>query len=36
MKKIYRLSALWMMCLMLLGSVSFTACLSEDDVDTNQ
>ena len=24
------------MCLMLLGSVSFTACLSEDDVDTNQ
>ena len=36
MNKIYRLSALWMMCLMLLGSVSFTACLSEDDVDTNQ
>ena len=36
MKKIYRLSALWMMCPMLLGSVSFTACLSEDDVDTNQ
>ena len=36
MKKIYRLSALWMMCLMHLGSVSFTACLSEDDVDTNQ
>ena len=36
MKKIYRLSALWMMCLMLLGSVSFTACLSEDDVNTNQ
>lgn len=36
MKKIYRLSALWMMCLMLLESVSFTACLSEDDVDTNQ
>lgn len=36
MKKIYRLSALWMMCLMILGSVSFTACLSEDDVDTNQ
>ena len=36
MNKIYRLSALWMMCLMLLGGVSFTACLSEDDVDTNQ
>lgn len=36
MNKTYKLSALWMMCLMLLGSVSFTACLSEDDVNTNQ
>lgn len=34
--KTYRLSALWIVCLMLLGSVSFTACLSEDDIDTNQ
>ena len=36
MKKIYKLSALWMMCLALLGSVSFTACNEGDDVDTNQ
>lgn len=36
MNNTYKLSALWIMCLMLLGSVSFTACLSEDDVDTNQ
>lgn len=36
MNKTYKLSALWMMCLMLLGIVSFTACLSEDNVDTNQ
>ena len=36
MNKTYRLSALWTMCLMLLGSVLLTACLSEDDVDTNQ
>lgn len=36
MKKIYSFSALLMMCLMLLSSVTFTSCDQGDDVDTNQ
>lgn len=36
MKKQNILSALFMMCLMLVGSVAFTGCGTEDDLDTNQ
>ncbi len=36
MNKIYRLSALWMMCLMLLSCFTFTACNNGDEEDTNQ
>ena len=36
MNKIYKLSALWMMCLMLLSSLSFTACDDGEDENTNQ
>jgi len=36
MKKQNILSALFMMCLMLVGSVAFTGCGMEDDLDTNQ
>lgn len=34
--KTYKISALWMMCLVLLSSLSFTACNNGDDLDTNQ
>lgn len=36
MNKTYKLSALWMMCLMLFGCLSFSACDNGDDEDTNQ
>lgn len=36
MNKTYKLTALWMMCLMLLNSLSFTACDDGDDENTNQ
>ncbi len=36
MNKKYKLSALWMVCLMLFSSLSFTACDNGDDEDTNQ
>ena len=36
MNKTYKLTALWMMCLMLLSSLSFTACDDGDDENTNQ
>ena len=36
MNKTYKLSALWMMCLMLFSCLSFTACDNGDDEDTNQ
>lgn len=36
MNKTYKLSALWMMCLMLLGCLSFSACDDGDEEDTNQ
>ena len=36
MNKTYKLSALWMMCLVLFGCLSFTACDNGDDEDTNQ
>ncbi len=36
MNKIYKHSALWMMCLMLLGCLSFLACDNGDEEDTNQ
>lgn len=36
MNKTYKLSALWMMCLMLFGCLSFIACDNGDDEDTNQ
>lgn len=36
MNKTYKLSALWMMCLMLLGCLSFSACNDGDEEDTNQ
>nr|WP_320057647.1 hypothetical protein [uncultured Bacteroides sp.] len=36
MNKTYKLSALWMMCLMILSCLSFTACDNEDGEDTNQ
>lgn len=36
MNKTYKLSALWMMCLILFGCLSFTACDNGDDEDTNQ
>jgi hypothetical protein len=34
--KTYKISALCMMCLVLLSSLSFTACNNGDDLDTNQ
>lgn len=36
MNKTYKLSALWMMCLILLGCLSFSACDDGDEEDTNQ
>ena len=36
MNKTYKLTALWMMCLILLSGLSFTACNDGDDEDTNQ
>ncbi|MDL2291920.1 hypothetical protein LJB80_02075, partial [Bacteroides sp. OttesenSCG-928-F21] len=36
MNKTYKLSALWMMCLMLFSCLSFTACDNGDDENTNQ
>lgn len=36
MNKTYKFTALWMMCLMLFGCLSFTACENGDDEDTNQ
>lgn len=36
MNKTYKRSALWMMCLMFLGCLSFVACDNGDDEDTNQ
>lgn len=36
MNKTYKLSALWMLCLIILGSLSFTACDNGDEEDTNQ
>lgn len=36
MNKTYRFTTLWMMCLILLGCVSFTACENGDEEDTNQ
>lgn len=36
MNNTYKLSALWMMCLMLLGCLSFSACDNGDEEDTNQ
>ena len=36
MNKTYKLSALWMLCLMLFSCLSFTACDNGDDEDTNQ
>lgn len=36
MNKTYKLSALWMMSLMLFSCLSFTACDNGDDEDTNQ
>ena len=35
MNKIYKFSAWWMACLVLLSSLTFTAC-ETNDVDTNQ
>lgn len=35
MNKIYKFSAWWMVCLILLSSLTFTAC-DTNDVDTNQ
>ena len=35
MNKIYKFSAWWMACLVLLSSLTFTAC-DTNDVDTNQ
>ena len=35
MNKTYKLSALWMMCLILMSCLSFSAC-DNDDEDTNQ
>lgn len=36
MNKTYKLSALWMMCLVFLGCLSFSACDNGDEEDTNQ
>lgn len=36
MNNTYKFSALWMMCLMLLGCLSFSACDNGDEEDTNQ
>lgn len=36
MNKIYKLSALWIVCLVLFSGLSFTACDNGDDEDTNQ
>lgn len=36
MNKTYKLSALWMMCLIFLGCLSFSACDNGDEEDTNQ
>lgn len=36
MNNTYKLSALWMMCLILLGCLSFSACDNGDEEDTNQ
>lgn len=36
MNKTYKFTALWMMCLVLFGCLSFTACDNGDDEDTNQ
>ncbi len=36
MNKTYKISALWMACLMLLSCLSFTACNRGDEEDTNQ
>lgn len=36
MNNTYRITALWMMCLMLLGSISFSACDDGDEENTNQ
>lgn len=33
MNKTYKLSALWMMCLILLGCLSFSACDDGDEED---
>lgn len=35
MNKIYKFSAWWMVCLILLSSLTFTAC-DTNDLDTNQ
>lgn len=36
MNKTYKLTALWMMCLILLSGLSFTACNDGDEESTNQ
>lgn len=36
MNKKYKLSALWILCLMVFSCLSFTACNNGDDEDTNQ
>lgn len=36
MNKTYKLSALWILCLVLFSCLSFTACNNGDDEDTNQ
>lgn len=36
MNRTYKLSTLWMMCLMLISCLSFTACDNGDDENTNQ
>ncbi|MDA3878807.1 MAG: IPT/TIG domain-containing protein [Prolixibacteraceae bacterium] len=36
MKKRNKLMALWMMCLILISSITFTACNEDEELDTNQ